>query len=492
MIVGQDQLQGWKEIAEYLRRDERTAKRWEKQRGLPVRRIPGAGRANVYCLVSELEQWLVSEQNRTAASSEPREEHLPQTTPPDLPSLVLTPTAPPPPPDQPTAAPAPRRRFWIPASIAAVATLSLLAFSLSLVAHQHLAPPVAGEGVLPRAATSASAQELFLQGQYLLEERTPGSLTKARQDFSAAIRLDGNFAAAYAGLANTFLLLREYSTMPSVEAYTRAREAAQHALALDPSLPEAHAALGFIDFFFSWEADKAEAEFQTALRLDARSVLARHWYGSMLLHQARYDEALIQLNFARSLSPASPAILASQALALGLSGHRNEASDLLQTLASNGHEAASLHRALATLSLVEPRDLPRYLQEVRQLARLRQDQNLLRVVAAGERSFRTGGEPALWSAMAREEHLLHPDSHPTYLMADLAAATGHDQEALHDLETLADQRDPEMIGIAMDPLLQALRQSGSLRTIALRMNTTQPNPAMLAHSLPAGPLFRLP
>ena len=60
IVAGRDQIQGWKEIAAYLGRDERTVKRWEKQRGLPVRRIPGKGRANVYILVAELDAWLAT------------------------------------------------------------------------------------------------------------------------------------------------------------------------------------------------------------------------------------------------------------------------------------------------------------------------------------------------------------------------------------------------------------------------------------------------
>ncbi len=221
-------------------------------------------------------------------------------------------------------------------------------------------------------------------------------------------------------------------------------------------------------------------------------MLARHWYGSMLLHQARYSEALVQLNVARSLAPASPAILASQALALGLSGHRDEAAAQLQTLASHGHETASLHRTLAVLSLVQPRDLPRYLTEVQRLAQMRQDADLLTVVLAGEQAYREHGETGLWSAMAEQEHRFHPAGHPTYLLADLDAASGHNVEALRDLSTLADQRDPQMIGIAMDPFLTSLRQTGSLHQVALRMDSFHPTPTMLARSVPAATLFRLP
>src|SRR5580700_6989228 len=56
--VRKDILNGWKEIGGYVCRDIRTVERWEKQRGLPVRRVPGAGRATVYALIPELDEWL--------------------------------------------------------------------------------------------------------------------------------------------------------------------------------------------------------------------------------------------------------------------------------------------------------------------------------------------------------------------------------------------------------------------------------------------------
>ena len=53
-------IDSWKEIAAFFGRDERTVKRWEKDRGLPVRRMPGKGRANVYAVAAELDAWLSS------------------------------------------------------------------------------------------------------------------------------------------------------------------------------------------------------------------------------------------------------------------------------------------------------------------------------------------------------------------------------------------------------------------------------------------------
>ena len=62
--VRKDILNGWKEIANYVGRDLRTVERWEKQRGLPIRRLPGSGRATVYARIEELDKWFASAQSQ--------------------------------------------------------------------------------------------------------------------------------------------------------------------------------------------------------------------------------------------------------------------------------------------------------------------------------------------------------------------------------------------------------------------------------------------
>jgi len=249
-------------------------------------------------------------------------------------------------------------------------------------------------------------------------------------------------------------------------AYTRAREAAERAIALDPNLAEAHAALGFVDFFFLWVEAAATKEFETAIRLNPQCTIAQHWYGSMLTHEARYPEALEHLNVAQRLNPASPAILGIKALALGLDGHRNQAIDTLQELTSKGFDAASPHRILAILSLVEPRDLARYLDELRRVAELRKDQEALTTIAIATEAYHRAGEQAMWAAILEQEKKLHPSpEHPTRSMAEAEAALGHDDEAIRELTLLAEQRDPDMIGLAINPLFVGLRNNPKFQEV---------------------------
>jgi Tfp pilus assembly protein PilF len=306
---------------------------------------------------------------------------------------------------------------------------------------------------VPYRSRVPGVDDLYLRAVYSYEQRTPESLQRSLENFSAASTKDPSYAPAYAGMANTYNLMREYSVMPDAEAYPKARQAAEHAIALDPRLPEAHASLGFIDFFWSWDAAAAEHEFQTALSLDPNSVLAHHWYGSMLMHEGKLAEAIEQLDTAQRLEPDSAAILSTRALAMGLDGRRDEAVAMLQDIISETPGVSSPHAILASLSNVEPRDPARYLAEMRRSAELRHDNEVLQVSSEASNAYRSRDEKQMWAAILATEERLHPgETHRTYLMADAEAALNLREAAIGDLTKLAARHDPSTRGIAIDPL----------------------------------------
>ena len=496
--VRKDILNGWKEIGGYVCRDIRTVERWEKQRGLPVRRVPGAGRATVYALISELDEWLENskpeEQEavangeaddfssdmgpqlvsppgaqwtkvKTASSS--RVEYFPAISATEVQTLIEENVASSAAFELPPAEAVSGRRKWITGLTVAVA-VGLFCVLASPLVRGHARPTVepaaytmnlAGDiAGVPYRSKVPGVDDLYLQGIYFYEQRTPESLERSRDDFFAAIAKDQSYAPAYAGLSNTYNLMREYSVMPEAEAYPKAKAAAEHAIALDPRLPQAHASLGFIDFFWSWDTKSAEREFRTALELDPSSVIAHHWYGSMLIHEGRYPEAIEQLDIAQRLQPTSAAILSTRALALGLSGHRSDAVDMLQDLINETPGVSSPHNILAILSQVQPRDPARYLNETRRVAELRHSDELTQISASGEAAYRSGGEGAMWQAILATEERLHPGaSNRTYLMADAEANLGHNDAAFDDLAVVARRHDPAVIGIKIDPNFETLR-----------------------------------
>jgi tetratricopeptide (TPR) repeat protein len=488
--VRKDILNGWKEIGGYVCRDIRTVERWEKQRGLPVRRVPGAGRATVYALTSELDEWLEDSRSQGLQNPEGLLELTPsssgdaaanlhtskQTYQAEMPDTETIGAVQPQHPDflQPFPAAVPAssafvanhgRKRWITAATLAVAA-SLVYLLAAPVIRSHANPLVK----MALVATSPHQEsptiyrshvpgvdELYLRGIYAYEQRTPESLQRSLDDYSAASAKDPSYAPAYSGMANTYNLMREYSVMPDTEAYPKAKEAAEHAIALDPKLPEAHASLGFIDFFWSWDPAHAEHEFQTALALDPNSALTHHWYGSMLMHEGRLTQAMEQLDIAQRLDPTSAAILSTRALAMGLDGHRGEAVDMLQEVVNETPGVSSPHAILATLSNIEPRDPSRYLAEMRRSAEMRHDTETLQLLADASSAYRSGGEKRMWEMILAEEERLHPGAeHRTYQMAEAEAVLGQNDDALTDLARLTAQHNPQMIGIKIDPALVAL------------------------------------
>lgn len=478
-----DVLNGWKEIAAYLGRDPRTVERWEKQRSLPVRRLPGSGRATVYALVAELDAWLNSSPVRGGASDAlsavaESERNVETFADPSLPGAAGNSA------EEIGAAPLNAvpgwrgRRSWLrlAAPAAGVLVVCFLAFT---AAGRHVThssgtgeEPAHLHTVLPRSRVPG-VEELYLRGSYLMEQRTPESLGRARDAFQTAIGKDAQFAPAYAGLAGTFLLLREYSMLPDAEAYPRAMDAASRALQLNPDLPQARAAMGFADFFWRWDAGAAEQQFQRALAVAPDLSLVHHWYGSVLVHEGRFRAGAAELATAQRLDPGSGAILTTRALALGLSGKRAEANELLQDAlardsAGRDRNPATMHSVLGMMSLLPPRNIPRYLAEATLAAELRRDDQATQAMEKAAAAYRARGEEAMWKVLLEDESARHRAG-VTYARARYEAELGDSNQALHDFAELLSRHDPALIGVSVDPLLLNLHREPRFQQLRAAM-----------------------
>ena len=470
-----DVLNGWKEIAAYLGRDPRTVERWEKQRSLPVRRLPGSGRATVYALMPELDEWLASSRLREV---EPQVAAAPVATsqavvPAETGAAAGAATAAVERAERGlTPAPGPNHRvgwrLWTAAGVL-VALVCGAGLAGAGWRRRHSGPEPAAidpaVAVRVRSLVPSSAvfgvEELYLRGCYQEEMRTPDSLKRAKSSFEAAIAKDGQYAPAFAGLASTYILLREYSMLPDGQAYPAAKEAAARALVLDPGWPQAHAAMGFVDFFWDWDAVASEAQFRQAVQADPTSPLAHHWFGSVLTHEGRFREGLAELEVAQRLDPSSAAILTSRAFALGLSGRREVAAEMLQEAISGGgayRHSATMHQVLGLIYLMPPRDAGRYLGEATLAALLREDEGTAATMRMASAVLRKQGEQAMWRALLDGERKRHPQGGPTYPMARYEAELGEKEQALNDLAELFTRHDTALIGISVDPLFEPLRK----------------------------------
>ncbi len=161
---------------------------------------------------------------------------------------------------------------------------------------------------LARARLAKSgAVEAHLHGMHQWWQWSGAGATNALNQFRRAIEIDPDYAPAHAGMALSYML-GAGSLWPPREAMPRCREAAQRALLLDPLLPEAHDALGWVRLQFDWDWAAAEKDFRRAVELSPRSPLALDALNNFLVARGRFPEAVTVLHQALAVDPLSPAL----------------------------------------------------------------------------------------------------------------------------------------------------------------------------------------
>jgi serine/threonine-protein kinase len=157
----------------------------------------------------------------------------------------------------------------------------------------------------PRAPVNPAAHVAYLKGRFLWNRWNAESLKQSIAHFEQALAADPAYALAFAGLADAYSILGNTNAMPPDQAYPRARAAAQQGLALDDSLAELHASLGYVLRFFDWDWPRAEHEFQRALALNPGYATGRRWYAQFLSGMGRHEEAIAEAERALELDPLS-------------------------------------------------------------------------------------------------------------------------------------------------------------------------------------------
>jgi len=482
-------LDTWKEIGAFFGRDERTVKRWEITRGLPVHRVPGGGRANVYAITDELVEWLKGKNvtveadaipNRVASSQAEggMEASIVSTDIGAAGSVLLAGN------QHQTEVGGVERRVgqrrnaernggalpaWREARYIAIAIVILATLAIVGVARRVSSARVGTKRATAARVVDPEAQQFYLKGMYYFNKRTPETLNQAVDYFTQAVVRDPQYAEAYVGLADCYNLLREYTVMPPSEAYPRAMAAAKRAIALDDSLSGAHSSLAFVDFYWSWDVAGAQREFQRAIELDPKCVLAHHWYATFLLALGRLPESLQEIEKAQQLDPQSNAILADKGLILFHNGQKEQAVTLLKQIETTEPDFLSPHNYLALIYFLQG-DYRQYLAESRIAATLLHDERRLAIVGASEQGFAGGGSRGMLNAMLKEQQILHENGREAaYDLAATYAALGEKKEALDNLQNSYQKREPEMLSIRIDPWLDNLHDEASYREILAKI-----------------------
>jgi len=182
------------------------------------------------------------------------------------------------------------------------------------------------ERIKKRPTGNTDAYALYLKGRYLWNKRVPEEIKKAVDCFDLAIKQDPDFALAYVGLADCYVIMVDWGSLSSKEAAPKAKSLLATALRIDEKLAEAHASLAvFLDEEWEWSA--AEVEYKHAIELSPNYATAHLWYSNMLDTTGRIEESLGEITMALDLDPVSAMVNTNLGRILQRAGRLDEAME---------------------------------------------------------------------------------------------------------------------------------------------------------------------
>jgi TolB-like protein/Tfp pilus assembly protein PilF len=160
--------------------------------------------------------------------------------------------------------------------------------------------------IAARPTENTEAYQLYLKGRFFWNKRTGQNLNKAAEYFNQAIAADPNYALAYVGLADAYVLMPLYGAGAPQDCYPKAKAAAKKALELDDASAEAHTSLAQVYCYYDLDYPQAIREYQRAIELNPNYATAHQWYGSSgLAALGQFDQAIAEVKRAIELDPLS-------------------------------------------------------------------------------------------------------------------------------------------------------------------------------------------
>ncbi len=198
-----------------------------------------------------------------------------------------------------------------------------------------------------RYTGNLEAYQLYLQGRFFWSKRNLSGLNTAIRFFEKAIEKDPQYALAYAGLADSYSLLPEYTNFSRKELYAKTKAAVQKALKLAPRLAEAHISMASMLMLSEWDWPGAESEFKIGLELNPNYATAYHWYSELLLYSGKMEEAVDMIGYAAELDPVSMGIMKDFGMTLYYCGQYDNAIEKAMSVSILDPEFITLHRLLS-------------------------------------------------------------------------------------------------------------------------------------------------
>jgi TolB-like protein/class 3 adenylate cyclase/Flp pilus assembly protein TadD len=309
--------------------------------------------------------------------------------------------------------------------------------------------------IAARPTSDMTAYELYLKGRVLWGKRGGDNIRQAIAFYEQAVVRDRNYAPAYAGLAEAYVILPIYTDASARQAYAKGKAAALKALQLDDKLAEAHNALALVLFLYL-DFPGSIPEFQRAIALNPNYATAHHWYGfNPLSTLGRFDESIAEGKRAVELDPLSPVINSDLGSILMVARRYDEAIAQLRKTLEMDPTFSLAHGALGE-ALQFKGDLPGAIAEYTKAQELAGDPRSRVLMAAAK--AQSGDKDAAVRMLAELEEASRNREIPGAQRAVLYLSLGNRAEAIRCLEqSVADHDSQDVAWIKVYPRWDPLR-----------------------------------
>ncbi len=323
-------------------------------------------------------------------------------------------------------------------------------------------------GIRGTEARNLEAYKLYLQGRHQMLRRNQLGLRRAAELFDAAIRIDPGFAAAYAGFADAYTLMADYTHEYPSEALPKAKQAALHALELDPELGEAQASLALILSMHEWLWEEAELRYRESIRLNPGYVATHYWFAvDHLMLLGRFAEAHREMAVAAELDPLSANVREGLGM---LYMHEKLYDEALREHAASMDLDPYFYKAYTGAGRIHilTGNYPRAIEDLEQGRRLGGDLPTI-LAALGQAHVLAGHEEKGRELLAQLHRIAELSFVPHTAFAILELSLGQREAALDSLERGLERHDPSCAGLGVHPIYDPLRSEPRFQALLERI-----------------------
>ena len=304
------------------------------------------------------------------------------------------------------------------------------------------------------SAVSPQAYEAYLKGRHLWNRRTEDGMRKSIAHYEQAIRLYPQYAMAYAGVADSYVMLACRGMVPAKDTFRKAKEAARKAIDLDSELGEAHGSLAHVRLH-DWDWEGLEADFERALDLNPAQAIVYYWYGEFLMSRGRPEEAIAVTQKAQQTDPLSPVIGSSLAMILYLARRYDQAAVVLERTREINPDHFLPHLRMGLIR-IQQRKYDEAILELQTAVSLA-DQSTETLAALAMAYAAAGKKKPAQQILAKLQQLAGKRYVLPYNVAKIHAAGADRDKAFEWLERAYEGGNPDLIELNSEPIFDGLR-----------------------------------